>query len=213
MARWDLSLMHAAGPGLRRFFFFFLSFTLVVQPQLFKLVRGMLSVTGPTDTQGDDDSFPLIFLHRSVCCRCAASDYCPGLVPLQCIIQPECHNGIPAGMYACQVWGTEHLREGSEFKIQLQKKAIMLLEVFLGVKSTAANWPVLRECGQEPLQFHWFRATVKFFNSMLDPNSKKLRQVLKADLHLPNMDNSCWSAHVSQAFSGMRNGMCSNKKC
>eukprot|EP00983_Pelagomonas_calceolata_P010173 331176-Pelagomonas_calceolata.AAC.1 len=26
--------------------------------------------------------------------------------------------GIPAGMYACQVRGTEHLREGSEFKNQ-----------------------------------------------------------------------------------------------
>eukprot|EP00983_Pelagomonas_calceolata_P054878 1143892-Pelagomonas_calceolata.AAC.3 len=25
-------------------------------------------------------------------------------------------HGIPAGMYACQVWGTEYLREGSEFK-------------------------------------------------------------------------------------------------
>eukprot|EP00983_Pelagomonas_calceolata_P040245 1137520-Pelagomonas_calceolata.AAC.2 len=30
--------------------------------------------------------------------------------------------GIPAGMYACQVWGTEYLQEGSEFKSQLQKR-------------------------------------------------------------------------------------------
>eukprot|EP00983_Pelagomonas_calceolata_P073262 1152062-Pelagomonas_calceolata.AAC.2 len=30
--------------------------------------------------------------------------------------------GIPAWMYACQVWGTEYLREGSEFKSQLQKR-------------------------------------------------------------------------------------------
>eukprot|EP00983_Pelagomonas_calceolata_P014959 475213-Pelagomonas_calceolata.AAC.1 len=49
--------------------------------------------------------------------------------------------GIPAGMNACQVWGTEYLREGS-------------------VKSTATNWTVSRECGQEPSQFHWFKATV-----------------------------------------------------
>eukprot|EP00983_Pelagomonas_calceolata_P024368 766422-Pelagomonas_calceolata.AAC.1 len=48
--------------------------------------------------------------------------------------------GIPAGMYACHAWGTEYLREDS-------------------VKSTATNWPVLRECGQDPLQFYWFRAT------------------------------------------------------
>eukprot|EP00983_Pelagomonas_calceolata_P073472 1152152-Pelagomonas_calceolata.AAC.1 len=38
----------------------------------------------------------------------------------------------PAGMYACQVWGTDYLQEGS-------------------VKSSATNWPVLRECGQDPL--------------------------------------------------------------
>eukprot|EP00983_Pelagomonas_calceolata_P055836 1144321-Pelagomonas_calceolata.AAC.1 len=32
--------------------------------------------------------------------------------------------GIPAGMYAyaCQVWGTEYLREGSEFKSELQRR-------------------------------------------------------------------------------------------
>eukprot|EP00983_Pelagomonas_calceolata_P012263 391891-Pelagomonas_calceolata.AAC.1 len=55
---------------------------------------------------------------------------------------------------------------------------------FLGVMSTAKNWPVLRECGQELLQFYWFRATVKIFNDMLVPNSETQHQVLKADLHL-----------------------------
>eukprot|EP00983_Pelagomonas_calceolata_P012597 403595-Pelagomonas_calceolata.AAC.1 len=59
--------------------------------------------------------------------------------------------GIPVGMYACQVWGTEYLREGSEFKSQLQKRRLCSLRRFLGVKSTATNRSVLRECGQEPL--------------------------------------------------------------
>eukprot|EP00983_Pelagomonas_calceolata_P068889 1150127-Pelagomonas_calceolata.AAC.2 len=58
---------------------------------------------------------------------------------------------------------------------------------FLSVKSTVTNWPVLRECGQEPLQFYWFRATVKVFNSMLNSNSETLRRVMKADLHLPKL--------------------------
>eukprot|EP00983_Pelagomonas_calceolata_P023772 748589-Pelagomonas_calceolata.AAC.1 len=58
--------------------------------------------------------------------------------------------GIPAGVYACQVWGTEYLQGGSEFKSQLQKKQLCSSRRFLGVKSTATNWPVLRECGQEP---------------------------------------------------------------
>eukprot|EP00983_Pelagomonas_calceolata_P030515 957574-Pelagomonas_calceolata.AAC.10 len=40
---------------------------------------------------------------------------------------------------------------------------------------------------------------------MLVSNSGTLRQVLKADLHLANREESCWSAHVSKLFSGMRN--------
>eukprot|EP00983_Pelagomonas_calceolata_P052547 1142883-Pelagomonas_calceolata.AAC.1 len=51
------------------------------------------------------------------------------------------------------------------------------------------------------------RATAKFFsNSMLSLNSKISRQVLKADLHLADRDDSCWSAHVFKALSGMCNG-------
>lgn len=114
--------------------------------------------------------------------------------------------GVPAGMYACQVWGTEYLREGSEFDSQLQKRHLCSLRRILGVKNSATNWPVLRECGQEPLQFFWFRAAIKFFNSMLDSNSEVLRRVLKADLHLASFDKSCWSAQVSNAFSGLQNG-------
>eukprot|EP00983_Pelagomonas_calceolata_P007393 240968-Pelagomonas_calceolata.AAC.1 len=38
---------------------------------------------------------------------------------------------------------------------------------------------------------------------MLDSNSEALHRV-KADLHLANREESCWSAHVSTAFSGMR---------
>ena len=40
--------------------------------------------------------------------------------------------GIPAGMYASQVWGTVYLSEGSEFGSQLQKRH---LSVFLEAHS------------------------------------------------------------------------------
>jgi hypothetical protein len=66
------------------------------------------------------------------------------------------------------------------------------------------KWAVLRECGQEPLQFFWFRASIRLFNSMLDSNSETLRRVLKADLHLASFDSSCWSAQVSNAFNGQQ---------
>eukprot|EP00983_Pelagomonas_calceolata_P003989 129843-Pelagomonas_calceolata.AAC.1 len=84
--------------------------------------------------------------------------------------------GIPDGLYACRVWGTEYLREGSEFKSQLQNRHLCSL-----------------------------RATVKFFNSMLDANTETIRQVLKEDVHLADRGESCWSAHVPAAFNSMRN--------
>ena len=114
--------------------------------------------------------------------------------------------GIPAGMYASQVWGTEYLSEGSEFDSQVQKRHLCSLRRILGVKNSTTNWSVLRECGHEPLQFFWFRASIRFFNSMLDSNSDVLRRVLKADLHLASFDSSCWSAQVSSAFGGLQDG-------
>jgi hypothetical protein len=94
-------------------------------------------------------------------------------------------------MHASQVWGTVYLSEGSEFGSQLQKRHLSSLRRILGVKNSTTNWAVLRECGQEPLQFFWFRASIRFFNSMLDSNSETLRRVLKADLHLASFDSSC----------------------
>eukprot|EP00983_Pelagomonas_calceolata_P028406 889780-Pelagomonas_calceolata.AAC.1 len=120
--------------------------------------------------------------------------------------------GIPTGMCACQVWGTGYLREGSEFESNSRKRHLCSLRRFLGVKSTSSNWPVLRKCGQEPLQFYCFRASVKFFSSMLDSNSETLHQVLKADSHLTDRDDSCWFSHVPKAFKGMRNEDVFNQK-
>jgi len=76
---------------------------------------------------------------------------------------------IPASMYACQIWGIQFIEQGSEFVSPLQTAHLCFhkLEGVLGVKRSLPNWAVLRECGQEPLQFYWFRAAAKFFNSLL----------------------------------------------
>ena len=107
-------------------------------------------------------------------------------------------------MYACQIWGTGCLSKGKVFGSQLQKRHLCSLRRILGVKNTTANWPVLRECGQDPLQFGWFKAVVKLYNSMLESNSETLRKALKADIYLSSSDVSCWSAQVSQSFRGLR---------
>jgi len=54
----------------------------------------------------------------------------------------------------------------------------------MGIKSTPANWCVLQECAQEPLQFYWFRSAVNFWNRMVESNSYTLRDVIKADIPL-----------------------------
>ncbi len=43
---------------------------------------------------------------------------------------------------------------------------LCFLKGVLGVKRSTPNWAVLRECGQGPLQFYWFRAAAKFFSSL-----------------------------------------------
>ena len=112
--------------------------------------------------------------------------------------------GIPAGMYASQVWGTVYLSEGSGFGSQLQKRHLCSLRRILGVRNSTTNWAVLRECSQEPLQFFWLRASIRLFISMLDFNSETISRVLKADLHLASFKSFCWSAQVSNAFNELQ---------
>ncbi len=54
------------------------------------------------------------------------------------------------------------MKQGAEMDCPLQTVHMCLLKGILGVKRTTLNWSVLRECGQEPLQFYWFRAAVCF---------------------------------------------------
>ena len=64
---------------------------------------------------------------------------------------------------------------GMVFYRTLNMANLRSLRRILGVKNSTTNWAVLRECGQEPLQFFWFRASIRLFNSMLDSNSETLR--------------------------------------
>ena len=57
---------------------------------------------------------------------------------------------VPTAMYGSQVWGTEFLKQGSEFKSQLQVRHLAFLKRSLGVKRTTCNWTLLRECGHLP---------------------------------------------------------------
>jgi len=81
---------------------------------------------------------------------------------------------LPASMYASQIWGTRYVKQGAGMDCPLQTVYMCLLKSILGVKRTTPNWSVLRECGQEPLQFYRFRAAVRFYNAVLCSNSSTL---------------------------------------
>ena len=110
---------------------------------------------------------------------------------------------IPAGMYGSQIWGTPFLRMGAEFHNPLQIWHFSFLKSTLGVKRSAPNWAVLRECGQEPLQFYWFRAAVKFYNTMVQNSNPFLKAVLSADVRLSSTAAGCWTAELLSAFHGL----------
>ena len=113
---------------------------------------------------------------------------------------------IPASMYGSQIWGTGYMKEGAEMDCPLQTGHLCFLKRVLGVKHTACNWSVLRECGHEPLQFYWFRAAVRFYNSLLQSNSALMRKVWRADLNMSAHPRAkkCWTAQVVAAFEGLQ---------
>ncbi len=78
-------------------------------------------------------------------------------------------------MYSCQVWSSGFLRKGDVFRPTLQTLHLIFLKGTLGVKRSAPNWAVLRECAYKPLQFCWFRAAIRFYNGLLSSYSATLK--------------------------------------
>ena len=80
----------------------------------------------------------------------------------------------------------------------------MLFEVSFGVKKATEAYSVLRETGQMPLYFYWFRCVMRFWNSLLTTNSTLLREIGRADLRLANKKCS-WSYQVLTAINELSN--------
>ena len=113
---------------------------------------------------------------------------------------------LSAGMYASQIWSTQFLKHDKGFSNPLQVAHMAFLKRNLGIKFTSANWCVLQECAQEPLQFYWCRSAVKFWNRIVDSNSNTLRDVMKADISLGNSGASnFWTRQMKDAFGVLQN--------
>ena len=61
----------------------------------------------------------------------------------------------------------------------------------------------MRACGLEPLQFSWFRAAMRVYNSLTQCNSSTMRKVLQADMQLSSRSSECWSSHILSAMEGL----------
>ena len=61
----------------------------------------------------------------------------------------------------------------------------------------------MRECGLEPLEFNWFRATMRVYNSLTQCNSTTAKQVLHADMQLSSRYDDCWYSHIVSAMTGL----------
>eukprot|EP00983_Pelagomonas_calceolata_P069693 1150465-Pelagomonas_calceolata.AAC.1 len=90
--------------------------------------------------------------------------------------------------YPSQTWGTWFTKEGAEMDCPLQTGHLCFLKRVLGVKRITCSWSVLRECGQEPLQFYWFRAAIRFYNSLLCCNSMIVRKADRAPSDIPGVE-------------------------
>jgi hypothetical protein len=82
----------------------------------------------------------------------------------------------------------------------VQKWLLTVLKRILGVSDTTPSCCVTRECGLEPLQFNWFRATMRLYNSLTQCNSTTAKQVLHADMRLSSRSDD-WSSHIISAMT------------
>eukprot|EP00983_Pelagomonas_calceolata_P021711 680265-Pelagomonas_calceolata.AAC.1 len=85
----------------------------------------------------------------------------------------------------------------------IQKWLLIFLRSMLGVQTSPPSWIVLRECGIEPIQFKWFRARARFYNSLTHCNSALLHKVIHADISLSPRNSSCWTSHPLSAMNGL----------
>eukprot|EP00983_Pelagomonas_calceolata_P021451 672238-Pelagomonas_calceolata.AAC.1 len=73
----------------------------------------------------------------------------------------------------------------------------------LGVRTSTPSWSVLREYGIEPIQFNWFRACSRFYNSLIHCDSCLFQKFFHADISLSSRNPSCWTSHVLSAMNGL----------
>jgi len=69
---------------------------------------------------------------------------------------------LTAGPYGCQVWATSSLTYDSSKTTPLYVLYLGFVKRLLDVKKGTDTHCVLRETGQTPILFYWFRCIIRF---------------------------------------------------
>ena len=93
---------------------------------------------------------------------------------------------LTAGLYGSQVWATSSLTYDSSKITPTHVLHLGFLKRLLGVQKSTDTHCVLRETGQMPIFFYWFRCIIRFWNSLLSSNNPLLEKVVHADLLIAN---------------------------
>jgi hypothetical protein len=73
----------------------------------------------------------------------------------------------------------------------------------IGVKRSAPQYIALKEAGQVPMHYSWFKSVVKFCNSFVkycENQPGMMRQVDNADLDMTRNGTDCWSKKLSDVL-------------
>jgi hypothetical protein len=89
---------------------------------------------------------------------------------------------LTAGLYGCQVWATSSLTYDCSKITLTHALHLGFRKRLLGVKKGTDTHCVLRETGQMPIFFYWFRCIIRFWNSLLSSNDPLLEKVVQAGL-------------------------------
>ena len=111
---------------------------------------------------------------------------------------------LTVGLYGCQIWATDKLSYDTSTKTKAHVYHAGFLKSLLGVKRATETRCLLRETGQMPLYFYWFRCVMRFWNSLLSTNNDLLNRVVQADMRYADRAGS-WTYQVITALNDVSN--------
>ena len=104
--------------------------------------------------------------------------------------------------YTKQGWATCSLTYDSSVTTRAHILHLGFLKKLLGVNKGTDTHCVLRETGQMPIFFYWFRCTIRFWNSLLSSINPLLEKIVRADLLLANRSDT-WTYQVLHALQDL----------